>query len=176
MSDWLGKRFKRVDRRTLVIRFGTTEKCIVCTFVNIATRTRKNRTCWLLKERVQMSIEGCSVTAARSPDLRRKRLLHLKQYDFCKSLRVRRQVTLHAACPYRINNMPKKGEGLGIAPTYQVASLDSRSPPIAQISGTIASSIARTEESNCLSSWKTLIRYVMAVRDTANLPITVRAT
>src|SRR6266702_3775749 len=122
-----------------------------------------------------MSIEGRSVTAARCTDLRRRRLLHVKQYDFCKSLRVRREVTLHAVCPYHVNSIPKREEGRGIAPTYQVASLDSRSPPTAQISGTIASSIARTEGSNCLSSWKTLVGYVMAVRDT-DLPITVRAT
>ena len=122
-----------------------------------------------------MSIEGRRVTTARCKDLRRGRLLYVKQYDFCKSLRVRSEVTLHAVCPFHVNGMPKRGAEQGIAPTYQVASLDSRSPPTAQISGTIASSIARTEGSTCLSSWKMLVRYVMAVRDATYLPINVRA-
>jgi hypothetical protein len=64
------------------------------------------------------------------------------------------------------------GRGRGeIAPTYQVASLDSKSLPRAQISGTAASSIARTEGSARPSSWKTLVRYVMTEGDLQTLSL-----
>ena len=74
----------------------------------------------------------------------------MKQNGVCESRRVRRKVTFGAKGSNQVREQ-QRGE---IAPTHQAASLDSKPLPRTQISGMVASSIARTEGSARLSSCK----------------------
>ncbi len=76
----------------------------------------------------------------------------MKQNNVCELPYVRRKVTFGATGSHRVREQ-QAGE---IAPTYQAASRESRLLPRTQISGTAASSIARTEGSTRLSSCKAI--------------------